>query len=62
MENVNTWWGKTSADMKEGTKVIAADIEDATQESMNWLDQNFDKLSDDTKRKYEEITMNLQRD
>lgn len=62
MENVNTWWGKTSADMKEGTKVIAADIEDATKESMDWLDQNFEKLSDDNKRKYEEITMNLQRD
>ncbi|MEP2350039.1 MAG: hypothetical protein ABJH96_19780, partial [Algoriphagus sp.] len=56
MDNVDNWWGKTSADMKEGTKVIAADIEDATKESLNWLDENFDKLSDETRRKYEEIT------
>jgi hypothetical protein len=62
MDNVDTWWGKTSADMKEGSKVIANDIEDATKESMDWLDKNFEKLSDDTKKKYEEITMNLQRD
>ncbi|PZX50645.1 hypothetical protein LV84_03956 [Algoriphagus ratkowskyi] len=62
MDNVDNWWGKTSTNMKDGTKVIAKDIETATKESMDWLDKNFDKLSDDTKRKYEKITVNLQRD
>ncbi|REG88644.1 hypothetical protein [Algoriphagus antarcticus] len=62
MENVETWWDKTSSDIEKGTKRTADDIEEATQESMTWLEQNFDNLSDDYKKKYEDITMNLNKD
>ncbi|PZX54749.1 hypothetical protein [Algoriphagus chordae] len=62
MNNVETWWDKTTADVEKGTKNTAEDIEDATQESLDWLEKNFDKLSDDTKKKYEEVTMKLQKD
>ena len=51
MKNVETWWDKT-----------ADDIEEATQESMDWLEKNFDKLGDESKKKYEEITMKLHKD
>jgi|GEM_PF-2505904 len=62
MKNMETWWGKTSADVEKGTKNTANEIEDATQESMNWLEKNFDKLSDDSKKKYEDMTMKLHKD
>ncbi len=62
MENVETWWDKTAADIEKGTKSTAEDIETATQESMDWLEKNFDKLSDDSKKKYEEITIKLNKD
>lgn len=62
MKNVETWWDKTSADIEKGTKNTAEDLEEATQESMDWLEKNFDKLGDETKKKYEEITMKLHKD
>lgn len=62
MKNMETWWDKTSADAENGAKNTATEIEDATQESMNWLETNFDKLSDDSKKKYEEMTMKLNKD
>ncbi|WP_339869533.1 hypothetical protein [uncultured Algoriphagus sp.] len=62
MKNVETWWDKTAADIEKGTKNTADDIEEATQESMDWLEKNFDKLGDESKKKYEEITMKLHKD
>ncbi|UZD23684.1 hypothetical protein [Algoriphagus halophytocola] len=62
MNNVETWWDKTTADVEKGTKNTAEDIEDATQESLDWLEKNFDKLGDETKKKYEEISMKLNKD
>ena len=62
MKNVESWWDKTSADVEKGTKNTADDIEDATQESLNWLEENFDRLGDETKKKYEEISMKLNKD
>lgn len=62
MNNVETWWEKTAAEIEKGTKKTADDIEEATQESMDWLEKNFDKLSDESKKKYEEISLNLQKD
>ena len=62
MNNVETWWDKTEADMEKGTKNTADDIEDATQESLDWLEKNFDKLGDESKKKYEEISMKLNKD
>lgn len=62
MENVQNWWDQKSAEMEKGSKNTADDIEDATQESMDWLSTNFEKLSDDSKKKYEEMTMNLKKD
>ncbi|SFT44183.1 hypothetical protein SAMN04489724_0774 [Algoriphagus locisalis] len=62
MGNVETWWDKTTADVEKGTKNTAEDIEEATQESLDWLEKNFDKLGDETKKKYQEITAELQRD
>ena len=62
MNNVETWWDKTEADMEKGTKNAADDIEDATQESLDWLEKNFDKLGDESKKKFEEISMKLNKD
>jgi len=62
MKNVETWWDKTTAEIEKGAKNTADDIEDTTQESMDWLEKNFDKLDDNSKKKYEEITLKLRKD
>ncbi|MFC5623189.1 hypothetical protein [Algoriphagus winogradskyi] len=62
MNNVETWWDKTSSDIEKGTKNTAEDLEETTQESLDWLEKNFDKLGDETKKKYEEISMKLSKD
>jgi len=62
MENVQNWWDQKSSEMEKGSKNTTEEIEAATQESMDWLTKNFDKLNDNTKKKYEEITMNLKKD
>lgn len=62
MKNVETWWDKTSAEIEKGGENTADGIEDATQESMDWLEKNFDKLDDDSKKKYEGITLKLKKD
>ncbi|MDR7129638.1 hypothetical protein J2X69_001983 [Algoriphagus sp. 4150] len=62
MENVESWWKKTTDDAEKGAKNTSKDIEEATQESLTWLEQNFDKLGDESKKKYEEITKELHRD
>jgi hypothetical protein len=62
MKNVETWWDKTSAEIEKGSKNTADDIEEATQESMDWLEKNFDKLDDNSKKKYEGITLKLKKD
>jgi len=62
MKNVETWWDKTSADVEKGATNTGEEIEQATKESLDWLEKNFDKLSDDSKRKYEEIRAELKKD
>lgn len=62
MNNMESWWNKTTADIEKGNKRTANDIEAATQESMDWLEKNFNKLSDDSKKKYEEISIKLRKD
>ena len=62
MNNVESWWEKTAEDMEKGAKTTSEEVEEATQESLDWLDKNFEKLGDETKKKYEEITMKLKKD
>lgn len=62
MENVESWWNKTAENMKTGAKNTTEDVEEATQESLDWLGKNFDRLSDESKKKYEEITRELNKD
>lgn len=62
MKNVDLWWEKTSENIEKGSKNTMEDIEDATQESLDWLEKNFDKLSDESKEKVEKIRINLDKD
>ncbi|WP_192350679.1 hypothetical protein [Algoriphagus sp. Y33] len=62
MDNVESWWDKTTANVEKGAKNTSEDIEEATQESLTWLEKNFDKLGDESKKKYEEITKELHKD
>ncbi len=62
MNNIETWWDKTSENIEKGTENTVEDIEEATQESLDWLEKNFDKLSDESKEKYEKIKSELEKD
>lgn len=62
MKNVELWWEKTSEDIENGTKNTLDDIEETTQESISWLEKNFDKLNKESKEKFEEIRIELEKD
>ncbi|MBN7815968.1 hypothetical protein [Algoriphagus pacificus] len=62
MKNVELWWEKTSEDIEKGTKNTLEDIEETTQESITWLEKNFEKLNKESKEKFEEIRIELEKD
>lgn len=62
MKNVELWWEKTSENIEKGTKNTLEDIEETTQESISWLEKNFDKLNKESKEKFEEIRIELEKD
>ncbi len=62
MKNVEEWWDKKTDKLEANAQNTAADIEETTKESMDWLAENFEKLSDNTQEKFNEITAELKKD
>lgn len=61
MKNVESWWDKAAAKVEKRANNTGEDIEQATQESLEWLETNFDKLSDESKQKYEKVRTALKK-
>lgn len=62
MKNVEEWWDTKSKEMKKGTKIASTEIEGTTKESLDWLTENFDNLSDDAREKFTKIRTDIRLD
>jgi hypothetical protein len=59
LENVEKWWETTSKEPTATRAKTIENIEASTKESFDWLEANFDKLSENSREKYNKIKNEL---
>lgn len=52
LSNVEKWWETTSKEPTATRASTIANIESTTKESLDWLEANFEKLGDESRKKY----------
>ncbi len=52
LQNIEKWWETTSKEPTATRAKTIQNIESTTKESLDWLEQNFEKLGDRSKEKY----------
>lgn len=59
LSNVEKWWETTSKEPTATRAITIANIESTTKESLDWLEKNFNNLSENSKEKYNKIVDEL---
>ncbi len=59
MDNIETWLDRSADNTGEVIQETGDDMENSWKKSMNWLDENYEKLEDNTKKEYDELKVRL---
>jgi gas vesicle protein len=52
IKTLESWWDATTDNAAKNVKKTGNTMEAVTKESMDWLDKNFDKLKDESKKSF----------
>lgn len=55
MNNLETWWETTTEKGGKNVNITAESMDATSKESWDWLEQNFEKLKDESKESYNEF-------
>lgn len=73
LSNVETWWdhnnrvsaegnvnSRTEGNLEDRAENTADDIEEAAEESLEWLEENFEQLGDNIKERYRKVKADIE--
>lgn len=59
LQNIEKWWETTSKEPTATRAKTIANIESTTTESLDWLEKNFNNLSETSREKYNKVLTEL---
>ena len=59
MERLEKWWNNATVEAKTAAKNSGESLESGVKESMEWLEENFEKLGENIKTRYQKIKNEL---
>lgn len=59
LQNIEKWWETTSKEPTATRAKTIANIESTTKESLDWLEKNFNNLSETSREKYNKVLTEL---